>query len=498
MKAAAGGLLAVLLTTAAHAQSIPGDVAAALDAEVVSSRAALAAARGGSHGNMPLAERQAQSARERGTAAVAAIVIDAISRYPAQANDIVAAAVAKSPESRAAVVSAVQRAYPTFANGASQAAAPPPAQTAARGSASTSRQRGTPAQPSIPADVLAELQRAAKPSPNASGAVAGSAGNQELAQRIAGYDQREVNTAMGGAVVTAIARYPNQTREIVSVAVATAPGARDSVVTQATTAFPAFAEAIQAGAASPGPQTAREETRASKRRMLDGPETLWDPIEPVNRGIFAVNDVLDQFLIRPVAWVYSYAPERVKLSVGNFFANLNTPSLFANDLLQGELVDATQTIYRFGVNTLIGVGGLFDPATSFGVPAHASDFGQTLFQYGVGPGPFIVLPLFGPSTLRDAVGTGVDSAMRPEGYLAPTVAVLAAGGVQAISKREALLKPLDELREGSVDYYATLRSAYYQNRVAKLNRQSGAGDTFGTSASRPSNTEVDKLFDEAK
>ena len=192
----------------------------------------------------------------------------------------------------------------------------------------------------------------------------------------------------------------------------------------------------------------------------------------------------------------------MKLSIGNFFTNLGSPSLFANDLLQGEITDAAKTFSRFGINTTIGIAGFFDPATNFGVPAHYADFGQTLHQYGVGPGPYIVLPLFGPSTLRDAVGTGADAAMRPEAWLAPTVATLAAGGVQAISRREALLKPLDDLKANSVDYYATLRSAYYQNRVLKLNRQVApafqAGSGAAAPSTAPSNSETDKLFDEAK
>lgn len=502
-RVAPAGLLAFAIVaavaTSAAAQSVPADIAGAIDSEVAAARNAASAARGGAHGNALLAERQAQTARERGNAALAAIVVDGVARYPAQANDIINAAVTRAPESRNAVLGAVQRAYPTFGV---QAQAVAVATTVGRSAAPATRGAPAPmAAAGLPADVAAELQRAARPAPDGAKAVAGASGNQPLAQHFAGHDERQVSAAMSGAVVTAIARYPEQTRDIVAAAVALAPQARGAIEAQAGAAFPAFADAIRAGAANPGLATASAEPeRRSKRREQSGPEPMWDPIEQVNRGIFAVNDVFDQFLLRPVAWVYSYAPERVKLSVRNFFANLGSPALFGNDLLQGEIRDAAVTFSRFGVNSTIGIAGFFDPASYFGLEPHHADFGQTLHQYGVGPGPYLVLPLFGPSTLRDAVGLGADSAMRPEGYIAPMAVTLGLGAGNAISTREVLLKPLDDLRGNSLDYYATLRSAYYQNRVKKLNREAGAGFEKGGAApsTAPSNTETDKLFDEAK
>jgi phospholipid-binding lipoprotein MlaA len=475
-----------------------------MNSEVAASRNAIAVARGGSHGNAFLAERQVQSARDRGNAALAAIVVDGISRYPAQANEIIGAAIQRAPDSRTAVLTAVQRAYPTVA----VQAAPMPVAVPPPRAATTERGRGardaTPVA-TLPPDVAGELQRAARPAPDGSKAAASASGNQPLAQTFVQHDQRQVTTAVSSAVVTGIAQYPDRTREIVSAAVALAPQARDAIVMQASAAYPTFADAIRAGAASSGlVAEARREERQVKRRVQEGPEEIWDPIETFNRGVFAVNDVFDQFLLRPVALGYSYFPEPVKRSVRNFFDNLGSPALFGNDLLQAELHAATVTFTRFIINTTVGVAGLFDPATSFDLPRHHADFGQTLHSYGMGPGPYLVLPIFGPSNLRDGVGLGVDTAMRPETWLAPTAATLAKGAVQGVVLREGLLKPLDDLRASSLDYYAyyaALRSAYYQTRAVRLNRQvttfqgggAGAAPARGTGPS-----EADKLFDEVK
>src|SRR5262249_10202437 len=159
-------------------------------------------------------------------------------------------------------------------------------------------------------------------------------------------------------------------------------------------AFPLFGAEIQAGAANPGALAAAEpEKQARPRRQHEpvAPEAIWDPIEGWNRGVFAVNDFLDTWLIRPVAKGYSYFPDGFKRSISNFVANLTSPIVFVNDVLQAEVIDAGTTLGRFGINTTVGIGGLFDPATSFGLQAHSADFGQTLHFFGWGPGPYLVL-----------------------------------------------------------------------------------------------------------
>jgi phospholipid-binding lipoprotein MlaA len=145
------------------------------------------------------------------------------------------------------------------------------------------------------------------------------------------------------------------------------------------------------------------------------------------------------------------------------------------------------------VNSTVGVLGFYDAADPLlGLKAHKADFGQTLHTYGLTPGPYIVLPLFGPSNMRDTVGRAVDVALDPFTYLLNTNLKLARAGVGAVSGREALLKPLDELRAGSLDYYVALRSSYLQNRAAELARRDG-------NATAPAaDKATDELFNEAQ
>ena len=215
-------------------------------------------------------------------------------------------------------------------------------------------------------------------------------------------------------------------------------------------------------------------------------EAIDDPFESFNRGVFFVNDQLDTFLIRPIAWTYGFiTPDLVKDAIGRAFLNLRAPARFANDLLQGEVGDAGTTGARFLVNSSIGVAGLFDVAAALGHPHHPSDFGQTLHAYGAGPGPYLVIPVLGPSTVRDGTGRVVDVFFDPFTYLLDTVPEglsLAAG--EGIVRREGLIEVLDDVKAGSVDYYAGVRSLYYQDRAVELRRgrpadTSALDDEFG-------------------
>ncbi len=223
------------------------------------------------------------------------------------------------------------------------------------------------------------------------------------------------------------------------------------------------------------------------------PEATWDPLEPANRVIFAVNEGIDFLILRPVAWLYNKTtPDPVIHAVRRFFANLRSPVIIANDVLQLEFEDAAVALGRFGVNTTVGVLGLFDVATDFGLPAHHADFGQTLHSYGLGPGPYLVLPIIGPSTARDGAGTVVDIFLDPLTYVIPRPEAFAVTGAKVISIREELLDPLDELKASSIDYYAALRGAYYQKRAAELSKR-----VSGWSVPRTSDEATDALFDEA-
>ncbi len=201
---------------------------------------------------------------------------------------------------------------------------------------------------------------------------------------------------------------------------------------------------------------------------------IYDPFESYNRGVFAVNDALDQAILRPVAKGYKAAvPEPARKGVHNFLLNLRSPVNFANDVLQGDLSGAGKTAARAVINTTVGVGGLFDVAGYEGMEYEHEDFGQTLGVWGVGHGPYVVIPLMGPSSLRDSTGLLVDSFADPlriylfniekEGWHYARV------GMTALDTRTELLDTLDDLRSNSYDYYAAMRSSYYQYREALVN-----------------------------
>jgi phospholipid-binding lipoprotein MlaA len=195
-----------------------------------------------------------------------------------------------------------------------------------------------------------------------------------------------------------------------------------------------------------------------------------DPLEPMNRYFFEVNYALDELFFKPVAsWYDTILPTPVEHSVHNFLRNMNGPVILANDLLQGNMKRAGITAKRFLINTTLGVGGLFDVAADwFDLKYHDEDFGQTLAVWGSGEGPYLVVPILGPSNPRDLVGKGVDSFIDPWGWVfrAEDVAYLSyvRAGLEGIDLRARNLDTLDAIRKGAVDYYATIRSLYRQNR----------------------------------
>jgi phospholipid-binding lipoprotein MlaA len=204
-----------------------------------------------------------------------------------------------------------------------------------------------------------------------------------------------------------------------------------------------------------------------------------DPLEPLNRGIFQFNQVLDGLLLEPAARMYRMAtPQFFRTGVRNFLANLSTPVVLANDLLQGDFQRAELTLGRFMMNTILGLGGLIDVGDKLGMPErHYEDFGQTLAVYGVGSGPYLMLPLLGPSNGRDAVGRVVDLAFDPLTVMGvagvgivsePTELGLARTGGQAVSSREANIEQVEELQRSSIDLYAAVRTFYYQYRENQI------------------------------
>jgi phospholipid-binding lipoprotein MlaA len=197
-----------------------------------------------------------------------------------------------------------------------------------------------------------------------------------------------------------------------------------------------------------------------------------DPLERSNRPIFAFNRSVDRWLLDPVTRFYGWLfPGPVKRSIRNFFSNLGEPATLFNDLLQLEWKDAGFSGARFLMNSTVGIAGLFDPAARVGLEYHRSGFGQTLALAGTPSGVYLVYPVVGPNNVRDSVGAVSDMAMHPlTWFLGPTNFLVFGiyGGGQGLAIREKHVEELNALREGSIDFYAAMRNAYYQNRMAQV------------------------------
>ena len=216
---------------------------------------------------------------------------------------------------------------------------------------------------------------------------------------------------------------------------------------------------------------------------------LNDPLEPTNRAIQDFNDGVDTVLIKPLAQVYDFIlPGFIQSRITAVLRNLDEPLTFANDILQGEPKRAGETLGRFLTNSTVGVAGVFDVASDMGLERHKEDFGQTLAVWGFEEGPYLVLPFLGPSNVRDAIGTGVDFFGDPTSIAFDQFDVRHANlirtGVGAIDARARNLDTLDELKASSLDYYATLRSAYRQSRHADILN------------GKPNGEEEDELFED--
>jgi len=194
-----------------------------------------------------------------------------------------------------------------------------------------------------------------------------------------------------------------------------------------------------------------------------------DPWEPTNRVFFGFNQLLDKVLINPFTKGYRFVvPDPVRRAVRRAFVNLNSPSVLVNDVLQGRFKDAGVTLGRLVLNTTVGWGGLFDVGQAAGWEYHHADFGQTLALAGVSSGPYVVIPVFGPSTVRDGFGDLVDRMFQPLTYVLGIAPNLVLGGGTGLSLRDEKDEQLRALEESSVDFYAVLRSAYLQNREAEI------------------------------
>ncbi len=202
-------------------------------------------------------------------------------------------------------------------------------------------------------------------------------------------------------------------------------------------------------------------------------ERINDPLEPFNRVVFDVNLTLDGLIFKPFATMYrGVMPEVGRTAVHNVLSNLREPVVFVNDVLQGELERAGTAAGRFAINSTIGILGIIDVATDFGLEQHSEDFGQTFAVWGVGEGPFLMLPLFGPSNPRDAVGLVAQIFGDPVNIAAVAYDLdevpLARSLLTGLDERERNLDTLDEIERTSLDFYAALRSLYRQRRADEI------------------------------
>ena len=201
-------------------------------------------------------------------------------------------------------------------------------------------------------------------------------------------------------------------------------------------------------------------------------DEIFDPLEPVNRAIFSFNNFADKIILEPAAKGYKKLPSPIQSGIGNFLNNLKLPLVVVNQLLQGQGKNAAEASGRFIVNSTAGLFGLIDVAEKIGLEQKQEDFGQTLATWGVGDGFYIVLPIFGPSNVRDTAGMILTYTTDPinayavregEAWILPVRTA-----TNAIDQRSKIIDEVNALRNNSIDYYAAVRSSYYQNRKAAV------------------------------
>ena len=201
-------------------------------------------------------------------------------------------------------------------------------------------------------------------------------------------------------------------------------------------------------------------------------DEIYDPLETVNRAIFGFNNVADKIVLEPVAKGYRKLPSPIQTGIGNFLSNLKMPLVIVNQLLQGQGTNAGESTGRFLVNSTAGLFGLIDVADKIGLEKKQEDFGQTLAKWGVGDGFYLVLPIFGPSNVRDTAGMVLTYTTDPfnayairegEPWILPVRTA-----TNAVDQRSKIIDEVNAMRDNSLDYYATVRSSYYQNRKAAI------------------------------
>ena len=204
-------------------------------------------------------------------------------------------------------------------------------------------------------------------------------------------------------------------------------------------------------------------------------DEVKDPFENLNRKTFEFNENLDEKFARPVAEAYSKFPPKIKIGISNFFNNLEEVDTFVNQLLQGKPKQSINDLTRFVINTTVGLGGFIDVASKIGLERHEEDFGQTLAVWGVGQGPYLMLPVLGPSTLRDTLSRPVSSFLSVTFHMTETDVNIALKGIDAIETREKLLG-VESLLSG--DKYSFVKDAYIQSMLYEIKDGIDVQDDF--------------------
>lgn len=388
-------------------------------------------------------------------AALTAAVSRGITRNSALTEELVGAAVAAAPALRPGLVQRLGSAYPGFRQRIRQASVapprPPPLPPATSAKVRTAPVRAAPPppiRPSSPAPVRATARAPVETSP---ARIVLRAPKPRTA--------RARQASLARARPAGLAPLPEPSR------IPATQGARFDELDELDDLDDEELDASQIAAAQ---ALTGDPSSKPGRATAD-----VDPLEGFNRAVFAVNDTLDQYLLRPITWVYRLIlPRLVRRSLHNAFRNLGAPVILANDVLQAEAEDAGVTFSRFIINRTLGIVGLFDVATEFGLEYHPADFGETLNTYDVGTGPYLVLPILGPGSVRHGAGRIVDGFLNPLNYLVDRPV---RGGLlfaEIVTVRDNVFTQLDSLRKTSIDYYAAIRSLYYQDRAGMLRRRS--------------------------
>ena len=220
-------------------------------------------------------------------------------------------------------------------------------------------------------------------------------------------------------------------------------------------------------------------------------EEFADPYERVNRNVYALNETVDKAAVKPLARAYQkVVPKGPRLCVSNMFSNLGEPYTAVNNLLQGKPKAMFQDIGRLLINSTLGIGGCIDVASQWGIPKHREDFGQTLAVWGVPSGPYVVLPVLGPSTVRDALSKPVDFLANPVGYITNVPLRNSLQGYKMLDTRTNLLETTDTLEQSALDPYVMARDAWMQRRLAQIKDEDSGYDNSSPRDGAPRQLEI--------